>query len=129
MIKTDRKLKNTIIKFKPTMNDYMKYDYTSNEIQLFKPNDLHKAIRSITVSISPDQVDYSIQRLIDIGYLSISQKVMGGYFFSITGRFVLRHEFAIESFSKKFWCGFISGIITSVIGGLLTLLIQMLLGL
>ena len=128
MIKTDRKLKNTIVKFKPSMNDYMIYDINSHEIHIVRPSELRETIRSTPVNIPSEQVNDSIQRLIEAGYLRISQKVMNGYFFSITSRFVLRHEFAIESFSKKFWGGFFSGIVTSVIGGLLLLLIQGILG-
>lgn len=129
MIKTDRKLKNTIVKFKPSMNDLMRYDETRRELQIVQYYNPREVVRSTQVDISPDLVDSSIQRLIEEGYLEKSLKHSNGYHFSITSRFVLRHEFWWDSFTNKFWNGFFLGVITTVIGGLLLLWLQGILGL
>ena len=74
MIKTDRKLKNTIVKFKPSMNDLMRYDETRRELQIVQYYNPREVVRSTQVDISPDLVDSSIQRLIEEGYLEKSLK-------------------------------------------------------
>ena len=130
MLKTDRKLKNAIVKLKPLPGDEICYNPKAGQLQIIQ--NYHDIIRFVPFDVPEQLVPGSIQRLIDAGFLVISEKFNGGFYFSITDLFILRNEYWWDNFSHKFIFGYItgiiSGIIVTVIGGLLLAYIRLKLG-
>ncbi len=123
MIHIDRKIARIILKLSGrSYESEMIYDPSQKTLFLMK--DHRDVLDSRLISIDPGEVSRSINRLIDNGFLEKRQGVWGGVFFGITPR--LRHRFAFwaDAFTKKFWGGFVTGVVTAVTANLLTGYVQ-----
>jgi len=130
MIRNDQIFKNNLVELSPSLADDIASDAEHNELQIIR--DYRSVVRSVSVKIPSDLVPGVIDRFINIGYLKKSKTFMGGFFFSITDRFILRKEFWWDNFTKRFLCGYIAGIISGILitvaGGLLLAFFRVLLG-
>lgn len=113
MLKTDRIVKNALVKLNPYYTDELRYFPNTKQLCIVKNYD--EIIRSVPVKLESYDVDLSIERLINGSWLKYSTKFMGGYTFSITARFKLRKEYWWDNFSHRFVYGFLSGIVSGVI--------------
>ena len=131
MIKTDRKLKNALVLLNPQPDNCICYDPDEKQLQIRQ--NYHDVIRSVPFESSVHIVNGSIQRMASMGLLTVNLNTFqNGSFFSITDMFILRKEFWWDNFSQKFLFGYISGlisgIIVTVIGGLMLAYIRLKLG-
>lgn len=113
MLKTDRIVKNALVKLNPYYTDELQYFANTKQLCIVK--NYNEIIRSVPVNLEPFDVNLAIERLINDDWLKYSTKYMGGYTFSITARFKLRKEYWWDNFSHRFVYGFLSGIVSGVI--------------
>lgn len=94
--------------------------YDPSQKTLFLMEDMLTVFNSKRIDLDPDEVNLSIQRLIDKGFLRKTSVFWGGFRFSITPE--LRHRFAfwLDTFTKKFWGGFLTGVVAGLTANLLT---------
>lgn len=130
MIRTDKKIANAALKLTKSYADCIEYRSESGNLNLMR--DYRSIIRYVHLDIPPQDVEESIERLIQKDYFRLSKTYMGGYMFSVTSKLNHRFAFFWDDFTKKFWNGFIvgliSGVLSTVIGGLLLAYIQVVLG-
>lgn len=117
MIKTDRKVVAAVLKLTNNYHDELAIGHDPTSIVLM--NGLHEVIKSVRLKISAEDADESVKRLIDRGLLRIGSKGYGWYSFYMTSRLKHRHAFWWDSFSKRYIAGFISGVVTTVVSGLI----------
>lgn len=117
MIKTDRKIVSAVLKLTDNYHDELAIGREPTSLLLI--NNLHKVVKSVRLSISAEDADESVKRLIDAGLLRIGTKRYGWYSFHMTSRLKHRHAFWWDSFSKRYIAGFISGVVTTVVSGLI----------
>lgn len=129
MISIDRKVAAAVLRLTKSYDDEILCDSTSFHIvRNYRP-----VGQSVPVPVSTSAVYASLDRLMDAGYLRLSQKMFGGnFYFCITPRLLHRKAFWLDDFTKRFWGGFvaglISGILITVIGGLLLAFLRSVLG-
>lgn len=125
MIRIDRAVARAVLKLsKKSYSAALLYDPSQGI--LFLMDGLHDVRDSVRLKLSPDEVTRSIGRLMDRGYFEKTRSFNGGFTFSVTP--LLRHRFAFwaDSFTKKFWGGFFTGVAVSVTANLLTGYVQQL---
>lgn len=125
MIHIDRKIARSILRHISSYSDFFFYE---SEADVFFYGENHK--ESFPVPVPSEEVIPSLGRLTKAGFLTASFKLWGvrgviGY--SITPKLKHHFAFALDQFTKKFFCGFLTGVLTTVVGGvLLNLLIKFL---
>ena len=121
MIRIDRKVIRAILSLTNNYHDELILDSKTPAILLVQ--NYRDVISSASVNASLEDITESVTRLVDQGYLRVSRKWMGGYSFCMTSLLKHRRAFWWDSFSRKFWGGFVSGLISGIIvtvfGGLL----------
>lgn len=130
MIRIDRKVISAILKLTNNYSDEMTVDRDSSSVLLIRNH--HDVLARVPVNVSHEDLEESILRLLDLGMLRKRVGWFGGFSFSMTSRLKHRHAFWFDSFTRKFWGGFfsglISGILITVLGGLLLSYLQVKLG-
>ena len=130
MIRIDKKIAKAALKLTKSYADCIEYRPESGNLNLML--DYRSIIRYVHLDIPSQDVEESIERLIQKEYFRVSKTYMGGYMFSVTSKLNHRHAFFWDDFTKKFWNGFvvglISGVLSTVVGGLLLAYIQAILG-
>lgn len=122
MLKTDRHMLKEILSM--TKDPNVDLDISGDHSKLLIVRNISNVERSQPIKkVKPDFVIPSIIRLIDAGYLCYGIKYHGGFNFSITDLALLRCEIFWENFTKKFWYGFASGVLTGVTVSILGYLI------
>ena len=123
MIRLDRKVCRAALKLsKKSYDAILQYDSVSGELQSVRED--HSVIASIKLKIDPDDVELSIERLIEKGFFEVYLRHFGGLSFSITPLLKHRSAFMLDAFSKRFWGGFITGVLTATAANLLTGYVQ-----
>ena len=111
MISIDRKITRAILRLTDNYHDEMAYDPSTHSLALVDVN-YHPTSRQVPVDVSAEDVRESIQRLVDKGFLVKTASWMGGCAFRMTSLLKHRRAFWLDRFTKKFWGGFITGVIT-----------------
>lgn len=129
MISIDKRVLKAISKLTSDYDQRIYYKAHSDRFVL-----VHNASEpevSISPRVPPAEISASIHRLTSSGYIK-SVGAYGGFYFVITPKLVHRRAFWLDDFSKKFWGGYfaglISGILVTVIGGLILAFLQAALG-
>lgn len=117
MIKTDRKIISAVLKLTDNYHDQMTIGYNPSSLLLIR--NISDVIKGIQLSISEEDAEESVRRLIDAGLLRKEAEWSGGYSFCMTSRLKHRHAFWFDAFAKRFWAGFAVGVITAVTANLL----------
>ena len=117
MIRTDRKIIAAVLKLANSYHDEMVLGHDPCSLLLVQ--NISDVVKQVTLSVSKDDAEESVKRLIDSGLLRIETKWMGGYSFCMTSLLKHRHAFWWDSFSKKYIAGFISGVATTVAAGVI----------
>ena len=114
MIRIDRKVARTALKLTSSYDTILVYDPACG---MFVRN-----TKSYMVpSVPPDDVPDAIDRLIDAGLFCNYARGMGSVkMFRITPKLRHRFAFAMDSFTKTFWAGFITGVATTAAANLLS---------
>lgn len=113
----DRKVAKAILKLSGG-------NYSANMYHSEKSSNLQLDSNSsfIQLKMDPSEIRMSILRLANNGFLILGFKdVNKGLHFSISDKLVHPFVFAIDSFTKKFWDGFITGLAAGIATTLLTL--------
>lgn len=130
MIRIDRKVISAILKLTNNYSDEMTVDRDSSSILRIQNH--HDVLARVPVNVSHEDLEESILRLLELDMLRKRAGWYGGFSFSMTSRLKHRHAFWFDSFTRKFWGGFfsglISGILITVLGGLLLSYLQVRLG-
>lgn len=130
MIKNDRKIIKAVLKLTDNYHDELTLDGQS--ALLIHIHNYREVLNSIPVKMSREDAIESIERLLDNGFLRKYNAWSGGYSFTMTSLLKHRHAFWWDRFTTKFIGGFvlglISGIIVTVIGGLLLAYIRLKVG-
>ena len=113
MIKTDRSLAKSILKLTHRYADEIWYNPDQNEIQIVRT--AKEPLRSVPLRISPEEFPESLQRLSEKKMVRLHDDI-GGVYFSLTSYLLHRWAFFWDRFSKKFWGGFIVGVLSGAIG-------------
>lgn len=87
----------------------------------------HVSPRVLNPKISFQDIPGCLERLESFGYIKIS-RVWGGMYFSVTPKLNHWFQFFLDTFSKKFLGGFVTGIVVTIIGGVATAYIRLKLG-
>lgn len=106
MISVDRKMIRRILKLTHSMKDYIWYEEDAKRLVLTGPSTTEK-LKTIDLNIDPSFVRGSLSRLAKLKMISFHP--VDASYFRITDRMILRRAFWFDSFSKKFWGGFITG--------------------
>lgn len=117
MIRSDRKIISAVLKLTDNYHDEMAIGHDPSSLLLVKK--LRTVIKCVPLSISEEDADESVKRLVDAGLLRVKTQWSGGYSFCMTSRLKHRYAFWWDSFSKKYIAGFVSGVITTVAAGVL----------
>jgi len=123
VIAIDRKVARAALKLsKRSYSANLLYDPAQKT--LFLVSDPKEVLDSALVSLTPEEVSSSIARLMQKGYFVKKAGYWGGFTFGIMPE--LRHRFAfwLDAFTKKFWGGFFTGVITAVTANLLSGYVQ-----
>lgn len=113
---------HTARKLTKSYSDELQYFPNTNELAIVRYMQETVKTRKIPF-VSPDDVPGAINRLVDSGHFRISMKYNGGYFFCITPRMRHRFAFFLDSFTKDFFGGFISGVAATLGAALITYLL------
>lgn len=123
MISIDRKVIRDILKVTKDYNVKILFDPALGGFAPWNMSHPDKAERAPSVPIS--EVSGALKRLEECGMI---QKVQGtwngGMVFRITPELLHAKAFWWDRFSKKFWGGFATGIVASVIAGLILHILQ-----
>lgn len=111
MIINSLKLIKALKKLNPSTNDYISFDTDTHMLQIIE--NYHNIVRAYPLKLSRDAYIESINDLASNGYIEI-HKYMGGFFFSILSKFVIRKEYYLEAFTRKFWNGYILGVLSGL---------------
>ena len=130
MIKIDEKVAKAALELTKDYNDEIHF---SGDAMLYLRNGYGDVLSSVKLDIPLQDVPASISRLAEKGFFQIRQAFWGGHFcFSITPYLLHRRAFFWDRFTKKFWGGFAvgvaAGVMSTVVGGLLTACIRSRLG-
>ena len=117
MISIDRKIVRAILRLTDNYHDEMAYDPSTRSLALIDGN-YHPTSRQVPVDVPSEDVRESIQRLVDKGYLVKTAGWIGGYAFRMTSLLKHRRAFWLDRFTKKFWGGFVFGVITGATAAL-----------
>ena len=130
MISIDRKMISAIQKLTDSFHDELHFDSASSSLQVIQY--YREVLISLLIDMLPEEAEESIERLIGLGYLRKVSRWYGGYSFCMTPALKHRRAFWWDAFSKKFWGGFVSGLISGIIittiGGLLLSFLRVKLG-
>ena len=122
MIHIDRKIARSILRHISSYSDFFFYE---SEADVFFYGENHQ--ESFSVPVPSEEVIPSLERLTKAGFLTVSFKLWGVISYSITPKLKHHFAFALDQFTKKFFCGFLTGVLTTVVGGvILNLLIKFL---
>lgn len=121
MISFDRKVLKTIRKFTKNMNEPL--CFYDNGLGVFDVSS-GKGGRFIHCNIDSILANEAVDRLVCEGYLKYAAKFGGGKTFYITSKTVLFRQFWLDNLFQRFWVGFLSGILTTVVSELLIYLIR-----
>lgn len=123
MIRLDRSVCRAALKVSgKSYNAVLQYDPESRELQSVSSD--HTVLASRILKADPADVEFSIERLIDRGYFGEYLRHFGGLQFCITPLLRHRAAFLADSFTRKFWGGFISGVLTAMTANLLAGYVQ-----
>ena len=117
MITADRKIVSAVLKLTDNYHDEMAIGHDPSSLLLLRGH--REIVKSVPLSIPTEDADEAVQRLVSADLLRIKSKWYGGYSFCMTSRLKHRHAFWWDSFSKKYIAGFISGVATTVVAGLI----------
>lgn len=130
MIRYDRKMAKAALKLTKDYRDILALSNDRTKLELVSKSGNN--IPSVRTGVPASEAAFSIKRLADRGLFSIDAYVLGDQYFRITPFLVHRFAFWFDTFSKRFIGGYvagvISGIIITVVGGLLSTYIRLRLG-
>ena len=114
MIRIDRKVARAALDLTDSYSTVLVYDPARG---LFIMN----TDRTIVPKVPADDIPDAVERLIEAGFFCNYARCMGGIkMFRITPKLRHRFAFALDSFSKKFFGGFVTGVATTVAANLLS---------
>lgn len=117
MIIVDWKVARAALKLTKSYKDEIFYASGGVSLMLVAPSG--PPVKSAVVSASPEDIPPAITRLAEKNFFKIIIKTEDEVYFSIQPE--LRHWFAFwfDRVSKRYIAGFISGVITTVVSGLI----------
>ena len=118
MIRSDRRIVAAVLKL--TNNYHDELMYCSDTRKLCIVQNFHDIIKSVPIKGDADDVSESLKRLSGIGWLRVESKWLGGYTFCMTSLMKHRRAFWLDSFTKRFWGGFIAGVLTAAAANLIS---------
>lgn len=121
MIRIDRKIARLVIRESGKRYDTIfLFDGSTPKLFIVPYVGSSDPIRSVDIAVPQQDIPESINRLTASGHLKKESGIMhNGSYFSMTPLLLHRYAFWIDAFTKKFWYGFLSGVITSVVAGVL----------
>lgn len=131
MISIDRKIASAVLRLTKNYSDEIWYDPETNTFHIVRSG--NEPDRFVPVPVPPSEVRESVDRLVAAGWLVVLYKIRGGeFYFRITSRLLHRKAFWLDDFTRKFWGGFVAGLISgmlvTVIGELLIAFLRSVLG-
>lgn len=119
MISIDRKVSRDILKTTKQYDQSILFDPSLGGFAIWRMSHPDKADQVCSVPVS--EVPGALQRLADRGMINKIQGTWsGGMIFRITPELLHAKAFWWDRFSKKFWGGFVMGVITALTANLLT---------
>lgn len=119
MISIDRKVSRDILKVTRDYNQKVLFDTSLGGYSIWRMHNTGKIEQ--TSSVPASEVPGALQRLADRGMIEKVQGIMGGgMIFRIRPELLHARAFWWDRFTKKFWSGYVLGVITALTANLLT---------